>query len=730
MNNRILLVVMAFAGITCPQMSMSQPSRDVEGIAKYVYPGNKTAQPENFTYFPDGSAYMLLSEDGKRIVSYDIKSGKELDVIFDVAEARETKLERIDGFEISPNGAKLLVYNESQPIYRRSYTAKYYIYERRSKLLRPLSSKFGYQRAPLFSPDGRMVAFVASDNNIYLKKWDYNTEIAVTTDGVPNKIINGVPDWTYEEEFSTSISMDWASDNQTLCYIRYDESQVPMYSFPLYKGTCQPKNEYELYPGHFSYKYPVAGMPNSNVSVHSYDVETRKIKELTLPDRNIEYIPRIKYTNTPDRLIVATLNRDQNRVEFYCVNPKSMVAKSVYVEESKAWIEPITYEDFTLENDGFSVISSRSGYRHIYKYTYAGALAKQITNGDFDVTDYYGCDAQGNYYFQSAQPTPMDRCVSRTDRKGGSVLISKDSGTSSASFSPLMDYCVLSYSNVSTPPVYTVNTSSGKVLRTLEDNSTYHERYAGLPEKEFFVMESDGVKLNGYMVKPTGFDVTKKYPVIMYQYSGPGSQEVLNRWRMDWDYYFAIKGYIVMCVDGRGTGGRGREFMDVVYKRLGYYETVDQINAARYAASLPFVDKDRIGIFGWSYGGYETLMAISNADSPYSAAVAVAPVTDWRYYDTVYAERYMLTPQQNGPGYDASAPINRVDGVKCPLLLMSGTADDNVHFYNTLQYVSVLQSRGILCDMLVFPNMNHSINGCNARAVVYAKMLDFFNRNM
>ncbi len=227
-----------------------------------------------------------------------------------------------------------------------------------------------------FLPDGRMVAFVASDNNIYLKKWDYNTEIAVTTDGVPNKIINGVPDWTYEEEFSTSISMDWASDNQTLCYIRYDESQVPMYSFPLYKGTCQPKNEYELYPGHFSYKYPVAGMPNSNVSVHSYDVETRKIKELTLPDRNIEYIPRIKYTNTPDRLIVATLNRDQNRVEFYCVNPKSMVAKSVYVEESKAWIEPITYEDFTLENDGFSVISSRSGYRHIYKYTYAGALAK------------------------------------------------------------------------------------------------------------------------------------------------------------------------------------------------------------------------------------------------------------------------------------------------------------------------------------------------------------------
>lgn len=293
-----------------------------------------------------------------------------------------------------------------------------------------------------------------------------------------------------------------------------------------------------------------------------------------------------------------------------------------------------------------------------------------------------------------------------------------------------MDYCVLSYSNVSTPPVYTVNTSSGKVLRTLEDNSTYHERYAGLPEKEFFVMESDGVKLNGYMVKPTGFDVTKKYPVIMYQYSGPGSQEVLNRWRMDWDYYFAIKGYIVMCVDGRGTGGRGREFMDVVYKRLGYYETVDQINAARYAASLPFVDKDQIGIFGWSYGGYETLMAISNADSPYSAAVAVAPVTDWRYYDTVYAERYMLTPQQNGSGYDASAPINRVDGVKCPLLLMSGTADDNVHFYNTLQYVSVLQSRGILCDMLVFPNMNHSINGCNARAVVYAKMLDFFNRNM
>lgn len=710
--------------------AFAQKSDDAAAIAPYVYPQNTPARPDNLSYMPDGASYAILSPDGKRIIACDIKTGKETETIFDVATAREIKLDDIEGFTLSPDATKILVWRNSEPIYRRSSTAEHYVYERRSRLLRPLSKNFSRQRAPLFSPDGRMVAFVAQDNNIHIYKWDYRTEVDVTTDGKINSIINGVPDWTYEEEFSTVCSMTWAPDNLGFCYVKYDESQVPLYSFPLYEGTCDPNSQYALYPGSFTYKYPVAGQPNSIVSVHSYDIETRKTKDINLQWADMEYIPRIEYATSPEMLIVAALNRDQNKLRFFAVNPKSTVVKQVYQEESDTWIDPLTYENFKLSADGFVVISARSGYNHLYKYSYNGSLVKQITSGNYDVTAYYGCDDKDCHYYQSAQPTPIHRTVYRTDAKGSATAISRTEGTSAADFSPSCEYCMMSHSDVTTPPVYTLCDSRGKQLRVLEDNAGYAARYKSLPVKEFFTFDSDGNTLNGYMLKPVGFSSSKKYPVIMYQYSGPGSQEVLNRWRLDWDYYFATKGYIIICVDGRGTGGRGRTFSDVVYRNLGHYETIDQINAARYAASLPYVDSKRIGIFGWSYGGYETLMAASSGSTPYAAAVAVAPVTDWRYYDTVYAERYMLTPQQNEDGYRNSAPITHAAKLACPLLIMSGTADDNVHLLNTMQYISVLQSKGILCDLWLFPNMNHSILGCNARAMVYAKMLDFFNRNL
>lgn len=701
-----------------------------DDIAKYVYPRNIPASPASFSYMPDGKSYLMLSDDKKTIDRYDTGTGDKIETVVDVATTRENRIPDISGFTISPDGSKILVFRDKEMIYRRSFTAEYYVYEVRSRLLKPLSSEFSRQQAPVISPDGRMVAFVV-DNNIYIKKLDYDTQVAVTADGKRNEIINGVPDWTYEEEFSTTSSMVWAPDNLTLCYLKYDESQVPMFSFPVYQGTCEPKDEYALYPGIYSYKYPVAGQPNSKVSVHSYDVDTRKTKDISLPDDKIEYIPRIAYAGSPDRLAVSTLNRDQNHFEIYAVNPKSTVVKSMYTDDSKTWISPSAYENLRYYDDNFVVFSSRSGYNHVYQYSYTGTMMRAISSGDYDVTAYYGCDSQGNHYYQSTAVSPLTRVVSKVDRKGAVTHISRDNGTTSASFSPDMSYAMLCYSDVNTPPVYTLHTSSGKLLRTIEDNSDYRSRYAGdIPAKEFFSMQSGPVTLNGYMIKPMDFDPSRKYPVIMSQYSGPESQSVLDRWSMDWDYFYAKKGYIVMCVDGRGTGGRGREFMDVVYKRLGYYETIDQINAARYAGSLPYVDSSRIGIFGWSYGGYEALMAASATGSPYAAAVAVAPVTDWRYYDTVYAERYMLTPQQNEDGYDASSPMGKATSLGCRLLLMSGTADDNVHDVNMLQYVSVLQSHGILCDMFMFPNMNHSILGCDARALVYAKMLDFFDRNL
>lgn len=699
---------------------------EVADIEPYVFPNNRPASPQGFTYL--GNDYLTLSADGKTIDRYDMRSGEKVETVFDVARTREITLPAIESFTFSPDGSKILVCTESEPIYRRSSKAKYYVYEIRSRLLEPLSKNFSRQRAPLFSPDGRMVAFVAEDNNIYISKLDYHSEVAVTTDGAVNSVLNGVPDWVYEEEFSTTCSMTWAPDNLTLCFLKYNESQVPSYTLPIYEGTCDPRKAYALYPGTYTYKYPVAGEPNSVVTVHSYDVETRKVIDLPLPDERIEYVPRIQYADTPARLLISTLNRDQNHFEIYACNPKSSVVKSVYVDDSNSWIEPEAYEDLRLLPDGFVVRSSRSGFSQLYLYSYAGALVKRLTQGDFDVTDFYGIDAKGCVYYQAARPTPMDRTIYRIDAKGVEKEISQVGGTTNATFSPDMSLAMFNYSNATTPNVYTINTSEGKQVRMVEDNAAYASRFAGCPVKEFFTMESDGVQLNGYVIRPV--NATGKCPVVMSQYSGPGSQSVLNRWAMDWEQAFAMKGYVVVCVDGRGTGGRGRAFSDVVYKNLGYYETIDQINAARYAASLPYADPSRVGIFGWSYGGYEALMAISQSNSPYAAAVAVAPVTDWRFYDSVYTERYMLTPQQNEDGYRISAPLNRTAFVKCPLLIMYGTADDNVHPANSLQYASELQSRGTLFDMMSFTNMNHSIYGCNSRAVVYGNMLRFFDLHL
>lgn len=712
-----------------PAFTASAANQAVRDVVPYVYPENVASRPVGFTYLPDGQSYAMLSPDGKQVVKYDIKTGNRLEVLLDLSNARETSLDRIEGFSLSPDASKILVWTGASYIYRRSFRASYYTYEIRTRLLRPLSSKFSTQQAPVFSPNGRMVAFVAPDNNIYVKKLDYQTEVAVTEDGAYGKIINGVPDWVYEEEFQTVSSMAWAPDDLNLCFIKYNETDVPTYDMQRYNGACNQDEAAALYPVTWNYKYPVAGKPNSKVTLHSYDVETRKLKEITLPDSRIEYIPRIAYGPNPESLIVSTLNRDQNHFEIYRVNPKSTVAKSIYNEDSKSWIDPVTYEDLWLGPESFVVNSWKSGYNQLYQYTYAGAEIKQLTSGNFDVTAYYGSDAAGAHYYQVAAPTPMDRTVRRVDRKGVVTDVSPSSGTASAQFAPGCTYMTLTHSSVDHAPVYSINTSAGKQLRVLEDNASYMAKVGNkVAKREFFTMKSDGNTLNGFIIRPQ--NTSQKSPCIMYQYSGPGSQEVLNRWQLDWMDAFAKAGYVVVCVDGRGTGGRGRDFCDVVYKNLGHYETIDQVAAARYAASLPYVDASRIGIFGWSYGGYETLMAATADDAPYAAAVAVAPVTDWRFYDSIYTERYMLTPQQNEDGYRRSAPLFRTSSLKCPLLIMYGTSDDNVHPANSIEFVSRLERQGDICDMLIFPNMNHSINGCNARSVVYGKMLDWFNKNL
>lgn len=723
------LICLVFSFISCIGI-VNIYAQDVKSsdIAPYVYPNNTSKTPSKMSYMPDGKTYLSLSDNGKCIYQFDTETGTVLDTIIDVENTRESSMTHISGFIVSPNGEKLLVYNNIIPIYRRSYEASYYIFEIKRNILRPLSKSFKTQRAPLFSPDSRMVAFVAN-NNIYIRKYDYDTEVAVTKDGKINSIINGAPDWTYEEEFMVETSMSWSPDNLILCYIKYNESDVESYSFPLYGGACEPNEEYSTYPGEYTYKYPKAGTNNSTVTVHSYDVLNRKIKNIPIDNKNVEYIPKITFVSSSS-LIIATLNRAQNRFELLNANPKSTIVKSLYIDESNAWIDEICYNNIKFYPDYFVVSSARSGYNHLYKYAYTGVELEQLTKGEYDVTDYYGNDEKGNHYYQSTKSGAINRVVTKINKKGIETDLTPNKGNSSIVFSPSMNYYVVNYNNVSTPPVYTLYNETNKELRVLEDNKSTTDKFSSIPKREFFEMESDGLKLNGYIIKPSNFDSNKKYPVIMTLYNGPSSQMVLDKWSTDWENYFATQGYVIACVDGRGTAGRGQDFRNAVYKNLGYYETLDQLAAARYIASLSFVDGNRMGIYGWSYGGYETIMTISHSESQFKAAVAVAPVTDWRFYDTAYTERFMLTPQENEDGYENSSLLNKVNNVKCPLLIMSGTADDNVHLSNTMEYVSKLISVGKYCDMMLFPNMNHSIYHCNSRSVVYAKMLDYFNKHL
>ena len=677
----------------------------------------------------DGVHYYAATNGNTRIVKCEYRTGHEVDTLFDVKTARECDLKSFDGFSLSPDEKHLLIYADSEPIYRRSFKANYYTFEIRRNLLKPLSEG-GKQQVAVYSPNGRMVAFVR-DNNIYIKKLDYGTEVAVTRDGEQNKIINGAPDWVYEEEFAMTSTLQWSPDDATLAFVKFDESQVPLYSFQLYEGYCPALPEYRFYPGSFAYKYPVAGETNSQVSVFSYTVDTRALKKMNLPLASDSYIPRIQFTPDPNRLAVVSLNRTQNQMDIYTVNPKSGVSKLLLRETDKAWIDEPILDNIAFYPDFFIIASCRSGYQHLYRYNYNGTLARQITRGEWNVSNFLGYDAQsGSYFYESNQEGALYKAIYKMNAKGVETKLSTLKGTNTAEFNPSCTYFINRYSSVDEPLVVTVCDARGKTLRTLEDNASLKALAAqsGLPQKEFFTCaNAAGDLMNGYILKPANFDPSKRYPVVMSQYSGPGSQSVLDNWKVDWEYYLANQGFIVACVDGRGTGGRSRAYETAVYMQLGKYETEDQVAGAEYMSTLPYVDGNRIGIYGWSYGGYETLMAMSTGNGIYRAGVAIAPVTDWRYYDTIYSERFMRTPQENGDGYRQSAPITHAANLKGSLLIVSGTADDNVHYLNTLQYSAALVEAGIQFDSQIYTNKDHHIRGCNTRHHLYTRVCNFFS---
>ena len=687
----------------------------------------------------DGESYMQLSRDGKRVVRSSFKTGKEIETVFDVATAHGAQLDNIEGYIMSPDGKRMLVQTATQEIYRHSFTAEYYIYTIASRKLVPLS-KNGAQQTPLFSEDGTMIAFVRN-NNIFLIKLLYdNAESQVTKDGRMNEIINGIPDWVNEEEFSNDRAMVFSADSKQLVWVRYDESKVREYSMSLYKGLAPEQEENTEYPGAYTYKYPVAGADNAKCTVWSFDIASRQTRQLQVPVDADGYVPRILSTGDAQKILVLTLNRHQDCLRVYQTNPLSTVSQLLIEDKTAKYVKEECASWFQVTDKYMLLPSERDGWMHLYLYNMNGQLLRQVEQGNYEVSDVYGIDdTTGDVYYASHEQGPCDQRIYVAHANGRRECLTSQTGWSSGIFSNNYKYFIHSWSNLNTPPVITLCNANGKVMETLVDNNALKEKLAELHlgKKEFITFTtSEGVTLNGWMVKPADFNASKRYPVIMYQYSGPGSQQVKDAWSIGMngqgavlEQYLCQQGFICVCVDGRGTGGRGADFEKCTYLRLGELESRDQVETALWLGQQPYVDKERIAIWGWSYGGFNTLMSMSEGRPVFCAGVAIAPVTSWRFYDSIYTERFMRTPRENPSGYDQN-PISRVGQLHGALLLCHGSADDNVHLRNAAEYTEALVQADKDFQQLVYTNRNHSIYGGNTRNHLFRQCVRFLKKEL
>jgi len=685
-----------------------------------------------------GDSYAQISADRQQIVSYSFRNGEKNGVLFDAATARGPKIDRIDGYIISPTGKRILIQTDTKAIYRRSFTATYYIYEVVNNKLVPLSEG-GPQQTPVWSPDGEQVAFVR-DNNIFLVKLLYNNaESQVTKDGENGKVKNGIPDWVYEEEFSFNSAMVFSADSRQIVWVRFDESEVKEYSLQTFKGLAPEREEYKTYPGFYTYKYPKAGEKAAKVQVMSYDIKSHKARQVAIPMDYDGYIPRIFPTNDSSKVAVLTLNRHQDDLKIFMVNPLSTLSKLLIEDKVDKYISEDALSRVLFTDSHILMLSERSGFSSIYIYAINGQLQRTVKNGI--ITDIYGYDEQtGDVYYAALPDGPLNKKVYVEHKNGKTDCLTPQDGWNSAIFSADHKAFLATWSNIDTPPVTTLCAVGGKTKKTMTDNTALAQKYGsyGMGRKELFTFTtSEGVKLYGWLVKPAGFNPAKRYPVVMYQYGGPGNQQVKNEWNLGMngqgaiiEQYLAQQGYLVACVDGRGTGGRGAEFEKCTYLRLGELEARDQVEAAIWLGQQPYVDKDRIGIWGWSYGGWNTLMAMSEGREVFAAGVAIAPPTCWRYYDNIYTERFMRTPEENADGYDTVNPIARVERLHGALLLCHGLADDNVHYQNTAEYVEALVQADKDFRQLVYTNRNHSIYGGNTRNHLFRQCVNFFNQEL
>ncbi|MFD1163657.1 S9 family peptidase [Hwangdonia seohaensis] len=677
----------------------------------------------------NGKQYSVLNFDrytrSTSIDIYDYKTLKKIKTLVNSSDINE--LNYFTDYTFSEDESKIILATNEESIYRRSTLGNYYVFDIDDKSITLISEN--RIQEPTFSPDGTKVAY-GFENNLYFKDLHTGSTTQITFDGEKNKIINGITDWVYEEEFAFVRAFEWNADSNKIAFIRFDETDVPEFSMDVY-GTG-------LYQTQQVFKYPKAGEKNAVVSLYMYHLDANKTNPVKVGKAYYDfYIPRIEWTNNPDILSAQYMNRHQNELDLWLINAKTSTSNLTLAEKDDAYID-VTDNLTFLEDNSFIWTSEKDGYNHIYHYSEEGKLINQVTKGNWEVTDYYGYDEKANrIFYQSVENGSINRDVYSIKLNGrDKKRLTKSEGTNNASFSADFSYFINTFSSATTPPEYTLNSaSSGNLIKSIKDNDVLSKKLSHYKtsKKEFSTIHVNGNDLNMWMVKPADFDATKQYPLLMYQYSGPGSQQVANRWNNSNDYWYqhlAQQGYIVGCVDGRGTGFKGAQFKKMTQNELGKYEVEDQIDAAKQLGALPYIDASRIGIWGWSYGGFMSSNALFKGNDVFKMAIAVAPVTSWRFYDTIYTERYMTTPQENPSGYDDNSPINHVDKLKGDYLLIHGSADDNVHLQNTMRLVEALIHADKQFEWAVYPDDNHSIYGGNTRLHLYKKMTTFINSKL
>ena len=675
----------------------------------------------------NGKHYSVINyENGSTAIDvYDYKTLSKVETL--VRSSDLAGISNFSDYTFSKDESKIVLATEVESIFRRSTLGIFYVYDTKNKSLVKISEE--KIQEPTLSPDGKKVAY-GLHNNLFVKDFESNQTIQFTFDGEKNKIINGITDWVYEEEFSFVRAFEWNADGTHIAFIRFDETEVPEFSMDMY-GTG-------LYPDQSVFKYPKAGEANALVSLHIYDLKSKKVNDVKVSKSYADfYIPRIKWTNDANILSAQYTNRHQNELDLWMINANDMTSKLVLAEKDKAYVD-VTDNLTFLKDNSFIWTSEMDGYNHIYHYSKDGKLINQVTKGPWEVTNYYGFDEKNNIvFYQSVENGSINRDVYSININGkNKKRLTQKEGTNAADFSANFTYFINSFSSATAAPEYTLHTAKdGKLVTVIKDNTALEKALQAyhLPAKEFSTIAVNGNDLNMWIIKPADFDASKTYPLFLYQYSGPGSQSVENKWNSAndyWYYYLAQQGYIIACVDGRGTGFKGAEFKKVTQNELGKYEVEDQIQAAKQLGALDYIDQNRIGIWGWSYGGFMSSNALFKGNDVFKMAIAVAPVTSWRYYDTIYTERYMTTPQENPSGYDENSPIFHVDKLKGNFLLIHGSADDNVHVQNTMQMVEALVQANKQFEWMIYPDKNHGIYGGNTRLHLYTKMTNYIKDNL